>query len=1168
MKRIILIAISTIILMFLIIPTAANAVEERKDYSVTILPGNGSIKESPDECTKDGYYVRCNKEEFKDICSINITVRENENIKNRIDYAYKSEGFSEVHKWANEGYITDTKIVNFILKNGIDTLDYRKSEFGNLAYSTECEKVYLFVPPENMSFSHFIDQDGNIFNINDTVTKNLTLTPIYTENEVESVFMNYKIYDVTFLKGEGQIYYKAESRYDNASDGNVDEIRFQAYDGKNNFYDISDSYSKFRYSDYEKGIEVLKSGKEEVLKRIEEGNIDEAKEYFNNLIDYAFNELFFTECLNFTVDESDPSSKYFRENAMSFGMLLTIWVDSFGEGDCSAENLSEVLDNMNRFDELTEEEKQNAIDRLVITMNAFEKVWDEYTYTDIFKPIEYNLYSEDYIKYKLYGATYNNLIYSGEDTTSSDDSYFFIPPTIDYELSHFVDQDGEVFKLGDPITKDMVLTPIYVDSYKSEENSITINVETEDNSNEEFEIDVYREADKLIYNDLNDKSNYTFNEEDWTIDENGTIISFDVDPSKIEEKYKKITKTIHIPGSEAIEEQDITLETGLMAIGIPEKIDGITVKGISSDAFLNFKNKYIEQNQNSNVEASYFENNWMSIYVPKTLETFGNSDWTKSYFFDGINIKEELEEQKSKLKEEGYSLICIDCLEGIEEGTGICPQCGGTIITDIETLDVEVTTDGDKDIVLPPTIYMPTTYIIVDSDSENYTAIHGSLYSKDVSKLYYLSFLSQMQSLSLGNWYGYEPIWDSFHNIISGIEGLEIPSTVEESALFAINSPYGEMAMHYYGNGFVFEEGNLPTKMSVTFLYGDGQKQTYYEEEPDANVLKIGMLCQRFAYIINKQDIPMVNSLCDVFGITEFKWVLNESGIYSNLAVADDEYLPVICLSNENRGKINTSGIVSKDKPFEVYIYNKGIFENEELVWMGLKDGDPFVRTIRFRNLPDRYIKPSADELNFSLDDKEQGVTIKLMLKKGKVSVKTIDTDGNNISGTYNIIDEGENIVGTIRTYEDGHIEMSDELVYGKYKVVATEIQEGYIKPEEQSFEIKENEQVIELQFEAVKEEKPQPEEPEPDNPVPESPEPEEPKPDNPVPESPEPEESKPDNPAPESPKKEEPKVEQENQATGAMPYTGTTIRILIIIAGVAGLGLMICIGVKVYKNV
>lgn len=387
MKKISLIFIGIIIFTLLIIPNIVNADEERVDYQVTILPGNGTIQKSLDKCTEDNYYVYCNKDEFESIDSINISVRENENIKNRLDYS--SEGlFVNSYNWANESYITDTKIVEKILENGIDTRHSNNNgTFGGTAYSTNCEKIYLFIPPEGKYFSNFIDQDGNSFSIGDTVTKDLILTPVYVDEQSKATLAGKEIHSVTFTKGEGKIEYKIGWGEDSEE---IDSFTVWTFDGETNFYDIPAEYAIFKYSDYEKGIIALQEGKEEIVSLVQNGDIDRAKERFDELIDYSLNDLFFTIELSITTD-NESLSQYIREHSMAFGVLLDIWIEYFGEGDCSLENVENIVATFEKYDELTEEEKEEAVNKLVTTLNAFDEIWNEYIYEDIYHDLDFNL---------------------------------------------------------------------------------------------------------------------------------------------------------------------------------------------------------------------------------------------------------------------------------------------------------------------------------------------------------------------------------------------------------------------------------------------------------------------------------------------------------------------------------------------------------------------------------------------------------------------------------------------------------------------------------------------------------------------------------------------------------------------------------------------------------
>ena len=353
---------------------------------------------------------------------------------------------------------------------------------------------------------------------------------------------------------------------------------------------------------------------------------------------------------------------------------------------------------------------------------------------------------------KLRGVTFEESLYAKQNweqiTVYDDyDNILFIPPD-NCVFDHFEDETGTVWEFGTELTKDTVVTPIY----KSTLIDATINVVTEDNSNEEFDITLLRsfknnleelfdkgDYDGTLQEYLNDKNSYHFNENDWIIDENGFITKYIGDFDRM--------------------------------LGIPDSINGIKVTGVATDAFEEFHEKYFETNPDSD-ESEFFYTP-IALWIPKTVTNFS----------EGISNEGIIQQYKDSLFSEIRSQL---------EAEGKTEEEQETILRyyeDVISLTIEESGTNDA----TPLIYLPISYVVVEDGNKNYVSRAGSLYTKDYSTLLYISCAAKLDNLGSYGSYTFETV------------GLEIPSKVEKISAFAtFNAVYQEYSGFYpiyaYGN--------------------------------------------------------------------------------------------------------------------------------------------------------------------------------------------------------------------------------------------------------------------------------------------------------------------------------------------------------------------------------
>ncbi len=353
---------------------------------------------------------------------------------------------------------------------------------------------------------------------------------------------------------------------------------------------------------------------------------------------------------------------------------------------------------------------------------------------------------------RIQGTTMEESLYArmnwSQLTAYGDDDYLLFIPPDNCVFDHFEDENGDVWEYGTPLTKDTVVTPIY----RSTLVDTTIQVVTEDNSNEEFDITLQRafkntlgdvfdkgDYDGTFLEYVNDKNSYQFNENDWIIDDNGFITKY----------------------------------TGELVrmLGIPDSINGVTVTGVATSAFEGLYERYIQANPGSDTYDYY--NSPTFLWIPKTVSKFSEgitNETTLEQYRENIfnSIREQLAAE-GKTEEEQERILAY--------------------YEDAITLTIEESGTNDA----TPLIYLPLSYAVVEKGNKNYVSRGGSLYDKDYKTLLFLSFAARMDTISYYSGNQYEAI------------GLEIPRRTERISAFAtFNAVYSEYSGYYpvcaYGN--------------------------------------------------------------------------------------------------------------------------------------------------------------------------------------------------------------------------------------------------------------------------------------------------------------------------------------------------------------------------------
>ena len=358
-------------------------------------------------------------------------------------------------------------------------------------------------------------------------------------------------------------------------------------------------------------------------------------------------------------------------------------------------------------------------------------------------------------EYESYTARDN---YERLSSYSDGSNLWFIPP-MNKIFDHFEDENGDVWEPGTELTKDTIVTPIYRDIMAD----ALITVETEDNSDEAMQVYVNRDLHKYlsengfditdyegtVFDYLNDKSSYVFNESDWEITEDGVITKY----------------------------------TGnlVQMLGIPDSINGITVTEISTHAFDDLFERTKENQENPNYYDEYdYLRNITSVWVPKSVTNLT----------DGLNldkmveIASEGEVNKADAEFIKQLFIQVQLDEAAEEGMSdeelaqLREQLN-------ESISISIDTYGTNDCT--PFAFLPYSYIVVDPQNKTYKSIGGNLYDKNLKRMYYATILNKAE-LS----YAQDYSW-----------GTELPKSLEYVSAFTTYNAYDDenyMSLtHVYG---------------------------------------------------------------------------------------------------------------------------------------------------------------------------------------------------------------------------------------------------------------------------------------------------------------------------------------------------------------------------------
>lgn len=1077
------------------IPTFAvlpdTLTERTNEYTVTINLGDGIIKTNTDETVKSNKklgreytYIDANPEDFIDISNIELTVREEETIKNRLDYSTTHAvdvGFvtySDIYEWSNEAFITSTRVANSVLCQGLNT-DFSfsdeslSSELRGVIYPQNVTKAYLFIPDNrSMIFSHFVDQDGNPFNLNEPVTRDLILTPIYTDKitaEDDNFFGN-KVHQVTILPGAGKIQeFIGDDKYlfSSSEDANdkdfkdLDNLTFVVKDGDTEFFDITTPYARLIYGDLELSENFLQDGYLKFDKYIDTSTDKEFIEEFVKLVENS-NTIWFTDG---GIVNQMFSGEALRENGYSLLFLLSSWAVIYGKDETSSENLSDILSKFEKYDELSETEKAELKKKTKDTLNAFKSEWDSFVNSEIMNCGTNYLFVSD-VKYKGYIS--NSHIYGDRHAdkcirlrTPISNHYYYV-------FSHFVDQDGNIFNFGDPVTKDLVLTPIYYDEW--DPRAVTsvvgqVSVTTEDNSDEAFNLSINREYINSFHSIKNYNNNsiekslllsafsedelngeiekdefirrfseYSISEDDIIVDENGYVQEYLL---PIYQYLQNKASYSFNPDDWEINSNGIITkyngEFGL--IGIPENINGIEVTSIATSTFANLYNKFLDSYEGYNSEAavSYYENN-CAIWIPSTITQLNNGigDYALEAFISSALQGAESDEDKDYIL--NLSQFFNVSYEGIDDCT--------------------------------PFVYLPHSYIVVDSDNPNYASLGGSLYNKRLSELYYMSFTTS----------------DAASYIINTEQGIELPSSIHTVSAFANYSPYYNSFdgfFHFNGQDITFNSYCSSITLDMLSMYehyyeigiqqgmSEDELAAYLEdtvgtasrdEATEMSNSKLDDLananffaCAHYLSIITSSSNKAAVTESIRVSLTDFLGTAYPDMREEDISEQVEEIINMFVMEdNLITGKINKTGTVSNSKDYNTTF----------LKW------DEYAYSVSLENIPNRYKSVNTQTLIPSNESRRQ-VTFNLELKKGNVRVvsKSLKDTSLFLNSTYQIIDRNGDVIANISSLSDGTKAALNDLPYGEYTIVQTKVENGYALATSQTFSITEDGQLIELEF-------------------------------------------------------------------------------------------------------
>ncbi len=1100
-----------------------NLTERTNEYRVIIKSGDGSIKVNKDETVKnytnsyDGYsvnYIDAKPDDFTNIDEVELLVREGETIKDRLNYEKKGEWSDfDSYTWENEAFITNTHIAYSILQNGLSTHIYNSprqssttTKYENLAgtisgyiYPRNCTKAYLFLPQsDELVFSHFIDQHGNTVSLNEPVTEDLILTPIYTIKSDANAekFFGKDIYQVTILPGEGRLQKYVDDAgsadENNVSAGAKDEnyidlekLTFAVEDGDSKLLDISNPYSRLIYSDLERSDKLLKDGKTEILSYIDNGDGDQAVQSFNNLAKKA-DSIWFTTTVTMSLEKAEGFEVYelIRENGCSLMFILMMWTEFVGKDFISMEEFSYLMTKINSYDTLTQDEKDDLLPRMKKMIEAVSNSWDlfikqEYLNISCYYDFQTNVNNKGYIEDEYVYEPFP-LDEWYEPTTIANCAGIIRLRTPDeniedtrYVFSHFVDQDGNIFNLGDPVNRDLILTPIYYDRW---DPLVSVNgnvfITTEDNSNENFSVSVNRGAfwaygGSVIHDTFNNYVKSLFTEEEraslvnnpkrivelfnarsyFKINEGHILFKTDWDGNKLEEieglllPLEFLNNKLSYTFDESLwtidENGQITDYSGDVGlIGVPESINGITVTSISATAFANLSDRYIMDPYHSvsteQENARKYYNNGCAIWLPKTIENL------KTGITNGL--VEKLKDEFTNLAESEEEKVLADCIYAASEGTDDCTALA----------------------------YLPASYVVVDSNNPNYSSVDGFLYDENQTELLYIPFTARTQL---------DARWSTLDRIE---DGLELPQTVNVISAFANWVAYNQTQYPIFGSTIsAIHSRNENITFNSYCLTVDADYAGFYDRVGAEAVEQFAGVSTKEEFISMMEEQEPLYSTCAAFwsspGCQDFILTVPKSetetntikGIRELFEKLYSQMYPDISQEELNNyvnemlkqyvvqsdvmdGKIDRNGFVSADSSYSLTFLND----------------DEYVYSVSLNNIPARY-KPVDIQSIIPSCEGGRRVTFNLELKRGNIRVisKSLKDTSLFLNATYQIIDSNGNVIAEINSLSDGTKAAFNDLPYGEYTIIQTEVENGYALATSQTFSITEDGQLIELEF-------------------------------------------------------------------------------------------------------
>lgn len=1131
-KKILSILLCAVICINIALPVFAvlpESLTERTDeYTVVIKSGDGTIKVNNDETVKTAEfkaygevyytvnYIDAEPDEFTDVDEVELYVREGETVKDRLNY--------ENYDWQNEAFITCTKVVNAILENGLSTYIYNHaassstdeaeilaSNLNGLIYPKNCTKAFLFVPSsDELVFSRFVNQDGETVSLSDPVTKDMVLTPVYVsasdlaDDADTNSFFGKEIYSVTIVPGEGRLQrYISDGDYisDRVDDKyfeDMEKIEFVVEAGSSTLVDISTPYARLKYSDLEKADFVLQNGKSKIYSYLDEGNGKQALQAFYELV-YEADETWFTDCYSIFssfsgVDENGKTSMI-RENGYSLFFLLLMWGEFHGDDfPFTTDDIDSIMEGYEAYDTLTSEEQDELITKTKEVIETVSDDWDAFLSCEIGKASIYHNFVTNYPVVGQMNGNFNDtnknedLLYYGDELGEyygeQGDTYRLRTPdsdNIDYVFDHFLDQDGNVYNFGDPVTKDLVLTPVYTSRWENASSSVTGNiyVVTEDNSDESFSVSVDRayigevDSHSKIYDTFTSYVDSLFTEDElseltddleefvrlfnerayFTINEG--CVSVSEQTGKLQWNYIPPLEFLNSKQSYTFDESLWTIdESGQITdysgdvglIGVPDTINGITVTSMSAATFAGLSDRYINDTSTSHPDENPYDyySNYCAIWLPKTITDLQTGltdafiEQYKALLYSQAELLED-EQDKQLLCAEADALCAISTDESVDDCTALA--------------------------------YLPASYVVVDSDNPNYSSQYGFLYDKNQTELLYVPFSTEYEA------------YDTY-------SGFEIPQTVNTVSAFANFNAYGYTRskvslMHVSNENTVFNSyafkicfdasalaSTLYDLLGSEGLYEYFDVTTKEEVEEIISQEVLGGTAASFL-LYNRQlfllCVPTTDAETETIkslkeGFAKYYRLYYPDANEENIESFVNEQMERFVYQSDGKAcdKINRQGLVSVNAPYSLNFIS--VFPDSGNYYS--KYSDSYVYSVSLNDIPDRY-KPVEAQTLLPYYESGGSVTFTLELKRGNVHILSADSqDGNKyLDAVYRIVDSNGSVVAEISSSSDGTWADLEGLPYGEYTAMQISVDEGYDVAASQVFSITEDGQEIQITF-------------------------------------------------------------------------------------------------------